>query len=106
MNEKDTLDRLTQIVVEQFHPQKVILFGSRARGDAKPDSDYDILIIAPSDKKRRRRTPPVYRALSGLGVPKEIVWWTPEEVEQWRAVKAHFITTALREGKVLYVRPT
>ncbi|RLC91516.1 MAG: nucleotidyltransferase domain-containing protein, partial [Chloroflexi bacterium] len=36
----------------------------------------------------------------------DIVWWTPEEVEEWRGVRSHFINTALREGKVLYEKPT
>jgi hypothetical protein len=58
--------------------------------------------VAPSDQPRWQRTVPVYRAWAGLGVPKDIVWWTPEEIEEWRGVKSHFINTALREGKVLY----
>jgi len=37
-----------------------------------------------------------------MGVPKEIVWWTPEEVAEWRGVRSHFINTALREGTVVY----
>jgi hypothetical protein len=45
---------------------------------------------------------PLYRALAGLGVPKDVVWWTPDEIAEWRAVRSHFITTALREGRVLY----
>jgi uncharacterized protein len=83
-------------------PCRIILFGSRGRGEAGPRSDYDILIIAPSDQPRWRRTVPVYRALAGLNVPKDVVWWTPDEIEEWRNVKSHFITTAVREGKVLY----
>jgi predicted nucleotidyltransferase len=94
--------RITQRIVESFHPLRVILFGSRARGEADGDSDYDLLIIAPSDKPRWQRTVPVYRALAGMGVPKDIVWWTPEEIAEWDGVKSHFINTVLREGKVLY----
>jgi predicted nucleotidyltransferase len=94
--------RITQKIVERFHPLRVILFGSRARGEADGDSDYDLLIIAPSDKPRWQRTVPVYRALAGMGVPKDIVWWTPEEIAEWDGVKSHFINTVLREGKVLY----
>jgi hypothetical protein len=44
----------------------------------------------------------VYRLLVGLGVPKEIVWWTPDEIAKWRDVRSHFIHRALREGEVLY----
>ena len=88
-----------------IRPDKIILFGSQARQDARPDSDFDLLIIAPSDLPRWQRTPPLYQLLAGLGVPKDIVWWTLEEVEEWRGVKSHFVNTALREGKVLYEKP-
>ena len=89
-------------IAERCHPQKIILFGSRARGDARGDSDFDLLIIAPSDEPRWHRTIPIYGLLAGLGVPKDVVWWTPEEVAEWRDVKSHFINTVLREGSVLY----
>lgn len=97
--------RIIQKIVDRFHPLRIILFGSRARGDAHSDSDFDLLIIAPSDKPRWQRTVPVYHALAGMGVPKDIVWWTPEEIAEWDGVKSHFINTALREGKVLYENP-
>jgi predicted nucleotidyltransferase len=97
-----TLEEMVVRLVEHFHPQRLILFGSRARGDEKEGSDFDLLIIAPSNEPRWRRTVPAYRLLAGLGVPKDIVWWTPEEVAAWREVKSHFIYTALKEGKVLY----
>ena len=93
---------LVQLIVEHFHPQRVILFGSQARGDAATGSDYDLLIIAPSTLPRWQRTAPVYRLLAGTGVAKDIVWWTPEEVAEWQAVRSHFISTALREGVVVY----
>jgi len=96
------LEEMVVRLVEHFHPQRLILFGSRARGDEKVGSDFDFLIIAPSNEPRWRRTVPAYRLLAGLGVPKDIVWWTPEEVAAWREVKSHFIHTALKEGRVLY----
>ena len=79
-------------------------FGSHALGEAREDSDFDLLIIAPSSEPRWRRTVPVYRLLAGLGVPKDIIWWTPEEIVEWRDVKSHLIHRALREGEVLYDR--
>ena len=96
---------MTERIRRAVDPERVILFGSRARGDDGPGSDYDLLIVAPSDLPRWRRTVPIYRLLSGLGAPKDILWWTPDEVAQWRGVRSHFINTVLREGKVLYEKP-
>lgn len=98
----DAIEKMTQRIVERFHPQRIILFGSHARGEEKSGSDIDLLIIAPSDKPRWQRTVPVYRELAGFGIPKDIVWWTPEEIAEWKNLNAHFISTAIREGKVLY----
>lgn len=96
------LDEMVRRIVERFRPQRIILFGSRARGDATTDSDYDLLIIAPSSQERWRRAVPVYDALMGLRVGKDIVWWTEDEIEKWRTVRNHFISSAMREGVVLY----
>jgi len=102
----EVIEKMTQRIVEQFHPRRIILFGSRARTDAHDQSDFDLLIVAPSDEPRWRRTAPVYRALAGIGVPKDIVWWTPEEIVEWQGVKSHFINTVLREGRMLYESPS
>jgi len=102
----EVIQKMTERIVEHFHPGRIILFGSHARGDAQSGSDFDLLIVAPSDEPRWRRTVPVYRLLAGMGVPKDIVWWTPEEIAEWQGVKSHFINIVLQEGKVLYEKPS
>lgn len=104
-SEQTVLSEMTDRIRRAVDPDRTILFGSRARGDGTARSDYDLLIVAPSPVPRWRRAGPIYRLLAGLGAPKDILWWTPQEVREWRGVRSHFITTALREGKVLYEKP-
>ena len=100
----DHLKEMVQRILTVSSPQKIVLFGSRARGDAQPDSDYDLLVIEPSNLPRYKRATKYRRALAGLCLAKDIVVWTPEEVAEWRNVPNAFITTALNEGTVLYER--
>jgi predicted nucleotidyltransferase len=81
-------------IVDVAQPEKVILFGSRARGDAHPGSDYDLLVIKQSDEPRYRRSAPLYVALADLPVEVEVMVYTPQEVEEWSQVPQAFITTA------------
>jgi predicted nucleotidyltransferase len=83
-------------------PEKIILFGSYARGEEKTDSDLDIFIIMESDLPRYKRAIPFYQALSGLGLAKDIVVYTPAEVAEWQTASCSLVATVLREGKVLY----
>lgn len=102
-------DELLQRVVERIlsvgEPERIVLFGSHARGDAGPYSDLDLLIIEDSDQPRHHRSGKYYVALKGLFPDKEIVVWTPQEAEEWREVPRAFVTTALNQGRVLYERP-
>jgi predicted nucleotidyltransferase len=92
-------------IVDVSHPHKIILFGSRARGTSRSGSDVDLLIIADSREPRYRRSAPLYGALSDIMVPMDIVVYTPGEVEEWGMVAQAFVSTAVREGKVLYEKP-
>ena len=89
-------------IVAASHPQKVILFGSRARGDARPESDIDLLVVADDPQPRSRRASRLYGALSDILIPMDILVYRADEIAEWRNVPQAFVTTAVREGTVLY----
>jgi uncharacterized protein len=97
------LDEIRQRLVAALKPEQIILFGSHAYGEPTEDSDIDLLvIIAQSNEPRYRRARPAYQALRGLGVSKDVIVMTREEVEQQANVPHSIANQALRLGKVLY----
>jgi len=98
------LQTIVQRLLKAGQPQKIILFGSQARGEAGRDSDYDLLVIENSNQPRYLRAIPYRGALKDLGTSKDIIVWTPREIAEWQNVSNAFITTALREGMVLFER--
>ena len=101
---QEKIQEMVRRIVEQFHPEKVILFGSYARGTAGPDSDVDLLVVTPVSGSKRRLTIEIDIAIAGLGLPKDVIVVTPEEVEDYRDQVGTIIYPALHEGKVLYER--
>ncbi len=98
------LDEIVRRILAVGSPERIVLFGSHARGDAGATSDLDLLIVEESTLPRYRRAPPYLRALVGTYPAKDVVVWTPAEVDAWREVPNAFITAALREGRTLYER--
>ncbi len=101
---QERIEEMVQRIVSQFHPDKIILFGSHARGEAGPDSDVDLLVVMQPHGSKRERVVEVYGLLAGMGVPKDVMIVTPEEFDIYRDAPGTVIRTACREGKVLYDR--
>ena len=97
------LEEVVRRLVGVYHPDRIYLFGSKARGDAGPDSDYDLMVVVPDETPAElRRGTEGYRALRGLGIPKDIVVFTANHFDKQLHLKASFPSTIVREGKLLY----
>jgi predicted nucleotidyltransferase len=95
------LDDIIRRIVEVAQPEKIILFGSAARGEMGPHSDVDLLIIkAGADALDLMGQ--IYRNLHGVGAAVDAIVVTPEDVERYKDSHALVIKPALREGKVVY----
>jgi predicted nucleotidyltransferase len=92
--------------VREAIPDTVILFGSRARGDARPDFDVDLLIVEPEpfspQRSRRQETARLYLALRKLAMRKNLLLYGRDEFERLKDSAHPVVGRALREGRVLY----
>jgi len=97
---------LTEVVrrlVESYHPLRIYLFGSAARGDAGADSDYDFMVVVPDEAPAELQDCDLaYRALRGLGIAKDVLVWTRSNFDKQLHLRASFPSTIVREGKLLY----
>jgi predicted nucleotidyltransferase len=98
--------RLAEVVdrlVRAYAPERVFLFGSRARGEAGPDSDYDLLLVVPDDASIERRSSTMaYEVLWGTGTAVDAIVLTRTAFESRRNVPSSLPATALREGKLVH----
>ena len=93
-------------LAEALQPDRIYLFGSRARGDATDDSDYDFLVVVPQgDTPRRDQERMAYRALRDLGVAKDVLIQTSASFERNLPVVSSLAATVEREGRLLYGEP-
>jgi predicted nucleotidyltransferase len=95
------LAEIVRRVVQVAQPEKIILFGSAARGEMGPHSDVDLLVVK-ANVHRRRLAQQIYRNLIGVGQAVDVIVVTPEDLERYRDTHALIIAPALREGKVVY----
>jgi len=110
MGSEQARDVLQGAVVDRIlsvcNPQRIILFGSHARGDVGPDSDMDVLVIEEGVEHVRWESVRLRQALRGLPVPVDVIVATPDHIRRYGDAVGLIYATALREGKVLYERPS
>ncbi|OHB85319.1 MAG: hypothetical protein A2Z38_06960 [Planctomycetes bacterium RBG_19FT_COMBO_48_8] len=102
----NVIDRMTQRIVHEVHPQRILLFGSWARGEANQDSDIDLLVVEREPfgpaRSRRQEAARIWRCLSEFRIPTDILVYSVSELMHWKDSSNHVVGRALKEGKVLY----
>jgi predicted nucleotidyltransferase len=101
---QEKINEMVRRIVEEFDPEKIILFGSHATDEAGPDSDVDLLVVMEVSGSKRKRAVEIDLALADIVIPKDVIVVTPYEVDRYKDVVGTIIYPALREGKILYER--
>ena len=100
--ESQLLAEIVNRVTRAVQPVRVILFGSAVRGEMGPNSDLDILVVMPDGTHRREASRAIFQALRGLGIPKDIVVVTEQDVHRYGDNPSLVLKPALEEGQELY----
>ena len=102
------IQEMTNLIVAGVNPQKIVLFGSYARGDARPGSDLDFLVIEDGPfgpgRAREDEMARLWDILFDYEVPLDFLVYSPSEVEKWQSSPNHVVAHALKDGRVLYER--
>jgi predicted nucleotidyltransferase len=105
---EELLKEMTEKIVREINPRKVVLFGSHARGTAHPNSDLDFLVVedGPFNAQRSRRAEMtrLWKLLGKYPISKDFLVYSPEEIAKWEGSVNHVIHHAMTEGRVLYER--
>jgi uncharacterized protein len=99
------LPEITRRILSVSDPEKIILFGSYARGENDPDSDLDLMVIIKNVEKPRAESNRLRRTLRGMLVPVDLIVATPEQIDRYGDVVGYIYHTAIAEGKTVYERP-
>lgn len=107
--EEELLHQMVETIVHEVKPETIILFGSRARGDARRDSDFDLLVVEAEpfspQRSRRKEAARLYMALRNMAISKDILLYSRDEFDHWKNSLNHVVGRAHREGRVLHGRP-
>ncbi len=99
---KKLLNEVTRRIVASVKPQRVLLFGSAARGRMNQNSDFDMLVVMREPVHRRQTAQKIYRNLRGAGIAVDIVVATEKDLEKYGRRAGTILKSALQEGRVVY----
>jgi UTP:GlnB (protein PII) uridylyltransferase len=102
MASQSEIQALTDRIAHEFHPEKIILFGSHARSDAKPDSDVDLLVIIDSDQHPSRTAAEITCRVHPRRYPLDLIVRSPETVRARLQINDWFMRDVMREGRIIY----
>lgn len=94
----------TRTIVDRFAPERIVLFGSRARGDHEPESDYDLIVVLETPLERGERDRPIRDALPAVARRVDVIVYTPAEFEISRYDVGALAFAGETEGQILYDR--
>lgn len=98
------IQTMVRRIVDQFDPEQIILFGSRARGDSRADSDVDLLVVMPVDGSPREKAIDIRVALHDIPIPKDVIVVTPDSFRRRQDIIGTIEWPAAHEGRVLHAR--
>jgi predicted nucleotidyltransferase len=96
------IQALADKIASEFHPDKIILFGSHARGDARPDSDVDLMVIINSDEHPSRTAAEITYRVHPRRYPLDLIVRGPQTVRTRLQMNDWFLRDVMREGRILY----
>ena len=99
---ENKIDMLVRQIVSLAHPLRIVLFGSAATGDPHYDSDIDALVIMPEGTHRRQTAQHLYKEISGIGMPFDIIVATPQDLDKHKNNVGLIYRSILREGREVY----
>jgi len=102
MIRKESINELAERIAREFHPQKIILFGSAALGTATEDSDVDLLVIMPTEGSGLRKAAEIMNKISPR-IPVDLIVRDPEDVQRRLEANDFFLREVTEKGKILYV---
>jgi uncharacterized protein len=105
LTDDQVLAEMVRRLREAFQPERIYLFGSKARGDTGPDSDYDLLIVVPDEASaEKKRSRLAYQALRGTRTAADVLVWTKQAFDSRLHLPASLPAIVIREGKLIYSR--
>lgn len=103
VNGDRTLNEATRRLIDVYQPDRIYLYGSLARGEAREESDIDVLVVVPDDASTERRRGAIgYQALRGVGAPIEIGVVRRSWFDRRTHLRASLPGVVVREGRLLY----